>query len=92
MSSHGPERVLGDHRLVTLVGAGGIGKTRLAEEIAAVESDDGEQVRWVDLTRAEHADGIDALLLDATGARGPQPPIWWASSLHRCRGPGPGCL
>ena len=65
-------RVLADHRLVTLVGAGGIGKTRLAEQIAAVESESGGRVWWVDLTRAEHADGIDALLLGATGARGSQ--------------------
>ena len=63
------ERVLPDHRLVTLVGAGGIGKTRLDEQIAAVDSDSGGRVWWVDLTRAERADGIDGLLISATGAR-----------------------
>ena len=62
--------VIDDHRLISLVGAGGIGKTRLAEEITIGRSVAGDRVWWVDLTRADHADDVAAVLVDATNARG----------------------
>jgi class 3 adenylate cyclase len=42
-------RLVRDNRLVTLTGAGGAGKTRLAVEIAAQLSNDFDGVWWVDL-------------------------------------------
>jgi class 3 adenylate cyclase len=53
-----------EHRLTTLVGPGGIGKTRLAEEIAVVSREGRAQVWWVDLTRAEHPDDVAAARAD----------------------------
>ncbi len=42
--------LLGEHRLVTLVGAGGCGKTRLASQVAAEIADDyPDGVWWVEL-------------------------------------------
>ncbi|HEX7940767.1 MAG TPA: AAA family ATPase, partial [Gemmatimonadaceae bacterium] len=43
-------RLLLSARLLTLTGAGGSGKTRLAEELAHRCGDDFERVGWVDLT------------------------------------------
>src|SRR5688572_10519487 len=42
-------RVLRDRRLVTLTGAGGCGKTRLALELARLVEDEFEAVVWIDL-------------------------------------------
>ena len=47
--------VIDDHRLISLVGVGGIGKTRLAEEIPS-GGRRRREVWWVDLTRADHAE------------------------------------
>src|SRR5689334_11272570 len=43
-------RLLLSARLLTLTGAGGSGKTRLAEELALRCGDNFERVGWVDLT------------------------------------------
>jgi predicted ATPase/DNA-binding SARP family transcriptional activator len=42
-------RLLGSNRLLTLTGAGGSGKTRLAEEMALRSVDTFDRVGWVDL-------------------------------------------
>lgn len=59
-------RSLGAHRLVTLTGAGGSGKTRLAVEVAvsvAPEFDDG--ARYVDLAPITDADAVAATVAQA---------------------------
>ena len=56
--------------LVTLVGAGGVGKTRLAEQVAAVAADrfaDGVAVCALDAVR--DPDSVGAALIDALEAR-----------------------
>ncbi len=61
---------LGAHRLVSLVGAGGMGKTRLAIEAATEVADrftDG--VWWCDLTAALSGDAVGAVVLAGLSAR-----------------------
>jgi predicted ATPase/DNA-binding CsgD family transcriptional regulator len=60
--------LLADHRLVTLTGTGGVGKTRLAVELAAqlgVEFDDG--VWHVDLTAIDDPDLVPLVVMRALG-------------------------
>jgi len=54
-------------RLVTIVGLGGSGKTRLAIEAAAAESAGGRQAEFVTLAAADSADGVAPLLVEALG-------------------------
>jgi predicted ATPase/DNA-binding SARP family transcriptional activator len=57
-------------RLVTLVGAGGSGKTRLANELAAqVAEDFAHGCWWVDLARAERSSELAADAAEAVGIR-----------------------
>ncbi len=51
-------RLVDEHRLVTVVGPGGIGKTRLVAELAGRIAEDGTSTHFVDLTGAT---GIDVL-------------------------------
>ncbi len=59
-----------DVRLITVVGAGGIGKTRLALEVAAgLPVDDLDGVWFVDLSPVTDPDLVPARLADAFGVR-----------------------
>jgi serine/threonine-protein kinase PknK len=59
---------LHDHRLVTLVGFGGCGKTRLAVEAL---SPSGENAVWVDLLAVENQDQVAVAMLTALNVPAP---------------------
>ncbi len=61
-------RLLDDHRLVTLAGVGGTGKTRLAIEAARDVSDGFELTAFVDLAAIAQPMQIVPAALDAVGA------------------------
>jgi predicted ATPase/class 3 adenylate cyclase len=62
--------LLDRHRLVTLVGPGGIGKTRLALEVAALRLERHADGAWfVDLSGASDASVLSAALAAALGLR-----------------------
>ncbi|QBI18573.1 hypothetical protein ER308_02660 [Egibacter rhizosphaerae] len=62
--------LLGEGRLVTLTGAGGCGKTRLALEVAGdVAAGFAAGACWVDLAGAGEADTVAAALAEAVGVR-----------------------
>ena len=66
--------LLGEHRLVTLTGPPGVGKTRLALEAARVlETEIRDGVWVVDLARAGSADDLTRLVAQAIDARGADP-------------------
>jgi predicted ATPase/class 3 adenylate cyclase len=60
-------RLLTDHRLVTLVGAGGVGKTRLAVQVAAKLGGDFGSVWYLDLAPISQPDLVPATLARALG-------------------------
>ncbi|MGI9052474.1 MAG: ATP-binding protein [Ilumatobacteraceae bacterium] len=64
---------LGPGRLVTLVGAGGVGKTRLA--VAAAASIERPRACFVDLTRATDGDEVAGLAAELLGADASDPPL-----------------
>lgn len=82
--------LLADNRLVTLTGTGGIGKTRLASELArSGVLDQLGGTAWVDLARAADAPGVDAALLGAfelTRGAGALPVDLVADHLGAARG------
>ena len=63
------ERLLADRRLVTLVGFGGSGKTRLAVEVALRRRGSFPDGVWfVDLTSVHDPDAVVSTILSTTGA------------------------
>jgi predicted ATPase/class 3 adenylate cyclase/DNA-binding CsgD family transcriptional regulator len=60
-------RLLADDRLVTLVGAGGVGKTRLAVQVAAKLGGDFGNVWYLDLAPISDPDLVPATLARALG-------------------------
>jgi predicted ATPase/DNA-binding CsgD family transcriptional regulator len=58
-----------DVRLVTLVGPGGVGKTRLALQVAAELASGGWDVRFVDLTAANEPSLVFLTIASAVGVR-----------------------
>jgi predicted ATPase/class 3 adenylate cyclase len=60
-------RALAEHRLVTLIGIGGMGKTRLAQAIAA-ESERADGVAWVELAPATDTEAVIHQVARAVGA------------------------
>lgn len=78
-------------RLVTLVGPGGSGKTRLALELAHAASDDGGAVHWVELAPVADPEGVLRAVQTAVHARdddGPTP----VDALAAALGPAPALL
>jgi predicted ATPase/DNA-binding SARP family transcriptional activator len=72
------ERLLHSHRLVTLTGPGGSGKTRLAVELAADQRDSfGGAVRFVDASPISEAGDLPARVVSALGARIPGGQTAW---------------
>ncbi|MFC5831349.1 BTAD domain-containing putative transcriptional regulator [Nonomuraea insulae] len=65
-------RLLGRARLVTLVGPGGAGKTRLATEVA-LQMDGGDGAWMVELAPVSEAEDLAGVLLDALGMREDRP-------------------
>lgn len=77
----------GPHQIVTMVGIGGIGKTRLAREVANAELADGREVIWTDLTEvSESRDLLLAILRALAGpAQNKITPESVAATLHARR-------
>lgn len=85
------EDLLGRARLVTLVGPGGAGKTRLAERVARTLADTGTTVRWVELAPVAEADGVVQAIQNAVRAPdGTEPTA--ADAVVAALGPGPSLL
>ena len=61
------DAVLHEHRLVTLLGIGGIGKTRLALEVAMRWREIVDEVIVVDFAALQTGDLVDGALLEAAG-------------------------
>jgi predicted ATPase/class 3 adenylate cyclase len=67
-------QALGEHRLVTLVGPGGTGKTRLALQAAAEAVESFEHgVWWVPLAPVTDPERVESAIAGAIGADGPLP-------------------
>jgi predicted ATPase/DNA-binding CsgD family transcriptional regulator len=61
-------RAISEHRLVTAIGAGGIGKSRLAISVATDVADQRRDGAWfVDLVRVTDPDAVTAAVAEAVG-------------------------
>ena len=72
------DRLLAAHRCVTLLGHGGVGKTRLAIEVARLWEGRGTgPAHWVGLAGIAEGDGVDGAIAAAFGLTGPSslPPL-----------------
>ena len=58
------------HRLTSIVGTGGLGKTRLAHETALRLAGRFERIVFTELAGAQDAEGVDLVVGTAVGARG----------------------
>jgi predicted ATPase/DNA-binding SARP family transcriptional activator len=75
-----------EHRLVTLIGPPGVGKSRLAVETARSLEDDCPDGIWlVELSRADSADDAVRLLANVVDVRGADPLARVASRLRDAR-------
>ena len=61
------EALLAQHRLVTLTGPGGAGKTRLAREVAVRQADLPQKVWWVDLAAVPDGAAVSGAVAEAFG-------------------------
>ncbi|GAA3956508.1 BTAD domain-containing putative transcriptional regulator [Gordonia caeni] len=61
------ERLLGEHRVVTVLGPGGIGKTRIANAAGLRAESRGDTVWWVPLASVRNDDDVAAALAGALG-------------------------
>jgi predicted ATPase/DNA-binding winged helix-turn-helix (wHTH) protein len=59
--------LLDDGQLVTLTGTGGIGKTRLAREVADARSECGDQVALIEFGQAKTGDDLELVLARQVG-------------------------
>jgi predicted ATPase len=76
-------RLVSEHRLVTLCGPPGVGKSRLALEVARLLEGEARDGAWlVDLARAGSPDDVARLVAGAVDARGADP---LASAIARLR-------
>ena len=74
---------LAAHRSVTVVGPGGVGKTRLVLEAASDLATEGTRIWWADLSTATPERLVDALA-DATGAEVPRGADPAGALIARC--------
>jgi predicted ATPase/DNA-binding XRE family transcriptional regulator len=66
------EALLKDHRLVTVIGSGGVGKTRIATEIARAFLDNGWNEAWfVDLAPIERGEHVAGTIAEVLGNAAP---------------------
>ena len=87
-------QLLAEHRLVTVLGAGGIGKTRLAQAVARrLVGAYAHGVWWVDLSALSSPEQLVPAIAAAAGVRPTadhirEPPFHWLRDIT----PGPPCL